>query len=187
VTGTAEKVVVRPARRTDAAAIARVYVETWRATYAGILPDRVLVEMSQDRQALIWSRAIATPGRAGFVVVAEDPDAGVIGFGSGGPAADGPPGWGEVYTLYVPSDHQSQGVGRALLFALFGEFVTRGVTSALVWVLAANPFRFFYEAMGGQRIAEREERLWGKRVTQVAYGWENLTRAVPPGGPSSCV
>ena len=33
--------VIRPARAADAAAIGRIHVETWRDTYAGMLPDRV--------------------------------------------------------------------------------------------------------------------------------------------------
>lgn len=179
------RVVIRPARPADAEAIGRVYVETWRSTYAGILPDRVLVGLSGGRQALIWSRAIARRGRAEFVAVAEDPVEGVIAFASSGPAAEGPRGWGEVFTLYVLPDHQGQGVGRALLAALFGDFVAHGIGSALIWVLAANPFRFFYEAMGGRRVAEREESLWGTRVKEVAYGWFDLVRATGAGGPLS--
>ena len=40
---------VRPARPADAEAIARVYVETWRAAYVGLLPDRVLLDLSLER------------------------------------------------------------------------------------------------------------------------------------------
>ncbi|MFQ5844606.1 MAG: GNAT family N-acetyltransferase [Planctomycetota bacterium] len=176
-------VVIRPARPGDAQAIGRVYVETWRSTYAGILPDRVLVGLSQSRQALIWSRAIAKRGRAEFVAVAEDPADGVIGFASSGPAVEGPPGWGEVFTLYVLPDHQGEGLGRALLAALFSDFVAHGIGAALIWVLAANPFRFFYQAMGGRPVAEREESLWGTRVREVAYGWPDLVRAMGEGDP----
>ena len=46
--------------------------------------------------------------------------------------------------------------------------------SALLWVLATNPSRFFYEAMGGRRIAERDEKFWGHRLHEVAYGWRLL-------------
>ena len=34
-------ITLRPARPGDAAAIAKVHVETWRATYAGIVPDEI--------------------------------------------------------------------------------------------------------------------------------------------------
>ena len=41
----------------DARGIARVHVETWRSAYAGILPDRVIVQMSVDDKAAAWRRS----------------------------------------------------------------------------------------------------------------------------------
>lgn len=41
---------IRVARLDDAAAVAEVYVETWRSAYAGLLPDKVLTGMSESRQ-----------------------------------------------------------------------------------------------------------------------------------------
>jgi hypothetical protein len=46
---------IRQARLEDVAAIADIEVETWRATYAGMLPDRVLVGMSERRQKGSWA------------------------------------------------------------------------------------------------------------------------------------
>ena len=40
---------VREALSADAEEIARVHVDTWRDTYAGIRPDHVLLRMSTDR------------------------------------------------------------------------------------------------------------------------------------------
>jgi GNAT superfamily N-acetyltransferase len=178
-------VIIRAARRGDAEAIGRVYVETWRSSYAGILPDRALVAMSRRTQRAAWSPPIAARGGSEFMVVAEDREAGVVGFGSGGPSRAGLPYGGEIYTLYVLPDYQGRGLGRALLAALYDEFLARGTDSALIWVLAANPSRFFYEAMGGQRVAERQEVLWGARHRELAYGWPDLARATGPGGPCS--
>ncbi len=39
---------------------------------------------------------------------------------------------------------------------------------------ADNPARFFYEAMGGARSAEREEKIWGELLPEFAYGWATL-------------
>ena len=49
---------IRPARPDDADAIARINVETWRDAYAGILPDRVLVNVSISREKGGWSSVI---------------------------------------------------------------------------------------------------------------------------------
>ena len=83
---------------------------------------------------------------------------------------------GEVYTLYVLPDHQGAGNGRRLLGALFSALSAAGCRSALVWVLAENPARFFYEAMGGTLIATREEPFHGVVLSECAYGWPDLSR-----------
>ena len=66
--------------------------------------------------------------------------------------------------------------GRGLLGALFSALSAAGCRSALVWVLAENPARFFYEAMGGTLIATREEPFHGVVLSECAYGWPDLSR-----------
>ena len=83
--------------------------------------------------------------------------------------------------LYVHPNFQGQAVGRSLLAKLFRVLATKGLDSALIWVLAENPARFFYEAMGGTLIAGREERLWGVPLREMAYGWSDLKTAVNGG------
>ena len=46
----------------SASAIARVYVDTWRSAYAGMLPSRVLASMSYERQTSEWSWQIRNRG-----------------------------------------------------------------------------------------------------------------------------
>ncbi len=81
--------------------------------------------------------------------------------------------------LYVLADFRGAGIGGRLLRALFIELKERGHPSALVWVLADNPARYFYAAMGGRVVAERSQALWGKPLQQAAYGWPDL-EATPP-------
>jgi hypothetical protein len=54
-----------------------------------------------------------------------------------------------------------------------------------VWVLAANPFRKFYEAIGGKVVAEQQIERGGLSFTETAYGWQDLNtfrdkRSAPP-------
>lgn len=166
---------IRPGRAADAKGIARVYVEAWRSAYAGIIPNTVLVRMSEPIQTLQWSQQLSRRPEAEVVVVADLAGSGIIGFGSCGETRHSQlPQAGEIYTLYIAPEHQERGVGRAVLLQLFAALLDRGQNSALVWVLAMNPARFFYEAMGGRRIAEKRERLWNTLLPQVAYGWDDL-------------
>ncbi len=171
---------VRAARPGDAPSIARVYVETWRSAYAGLLPDTVLVGMSVAGQAARWRGAIEGQRRDGdFVLVAESGRDGIVGVAGAGSSRPGEERFaGEVYTLYVLPDHQEAGWGSALLRGAFSRLLLSGRPSALVWVLSDNPARFFYEAMGGVRVGERRERLWGADLSQTAYGWSDLDRSL---------
>lgn len=170
------RVTLRPGRPADAAAIACVHVETWRNAYAGLVPDAYLVGMTEARQAVQWDAELRRRPGGERVLVAETlgPDGReIVGFGSCGRARGGPcPG--EVYTLYVASDWQGRGIGRRLLTGLFRVLVGHSLNGAVIWVLSANPARYFYEAMGGQRAAERHEAFVGVELEETAYAWPNL-------------
>ncbi len=99
----------------------------------------------------------------------------MVGFGSCGPSRPyGLPYRGEVFTLYVTDDWQGRGIGRALIRALFVDLVARGNSDALIWVLSANPARFFYEAVGGSPVAERKEAFAGAMLDETGYAWPDL-------------
>ena len=173
---------IRRATKADAAAIGRVHVETWQSAYAGLLPDTMLVRMSDVRQSAWWSRALDDPKEARGVFVADDEEMGVVGFGSCGPVREPPEGLdgtevrvGEVYTLYVEPDFQNQGLGRRLLDALFRQLHADGCDTAVLWMLADNPTRFFYEGHGRRAAsASRRDTFAGTDVDEIAYAWRDL-------------
>ena len=177
---------VRAAKEKDVRAIANVYVDTWRSTYAGILPDKVLIEMSAQRQMVIWARAIRhANGKAEEkIMVIEDEKGTIFGVSSCGFNRDRTSMYsGEVYTLYIHPDCQNQGYGELLLAHIFIILIEQGYNEAVIWVLSLNPSRFFYEAMHGKRIDEREEKLWGTVLREIAYGWPDLKSALDIGRP----
>src|ERR1700755_905450 len=106
------EVFVRAALREDANEIARIFIDSWRDTYAGLLPVNYLVRLSEVRQRLLWTREILKAGPHDGVIVAEHDDYGIVGFASFGPARDRAVGYdGEVYTLYVDPNHVGGGIG----------------------------------------------------------------------------
>jgi len=172
---------IRAATIADARSIARVDVETWRATYPGMLPDQLLVALSERRRAAMWSRFISR--RPGDEIVACDESGEVLGFGSCGLQRDADlPYSGEVFTLYVGIDHQGLGIGRQLLLTLFARLIRCGLYSAVIWVLTDNPARFFYERLGGKPVARRLIDMGSARVNAVAYAWPDLPMTVKSRG-----
>ena len=173
--------VLRPALPRDADDIARVHVETWQSTYAGLVPSGYLARMSIARSAPQWHRAAARAEKGNDLMVAEV-DQQVVGFVSFGPTrTPALPYSGEVYALYVGIDWQGQGLGRRLLATSLDALAKEGHRGALLWVLTANPARFFYEAMGGRKVGERTEILWGVELPEIAYGWPDLEAALAHG------
>jgi ribosomal protein S18 acetylase RimI-like enzyme len=167
-------VTLRRARRGDAPAIAEIHVDTWRDTYAGVVPDRYLIAMTHAGQLAFWQRRIGGNPTGQHLLVAEC-DGLVTGFVDCGPSRFAKLGFGgEIYALYVAGDWQGRGIGRSLVAGAFERLVADRWRDALVWVLSANPARFFYEALGGRLVGERQEPFAGTLLDETAYGWSDL-------------
>src|SRR5215210_2835940 len=92
---------IREARLADAAAIARVQVETWHATFRGTLPDDFLAGINLEARAPRWEEELSDPARASFVFVAEACGE-VVGFASCSPEREGDAEFeGEFYAVYI--------------------------------------------------------------------------------------
>jgi ribosomal protein S18 acetylase RimI-like enzyme len=167
-----DSVAIRPAHPDDAAAIARLDVETWQATYAGILATPYLVGLSAEKRERAWAGLIRREPRD--IRVAVGPGGAILGFGTCGGCRDEPNHTGEIFTLYVAPDWQNQGIGRALVLALFARLVERGHGSAVIWVLSENPSRFFYRRLGGREIRRKNLPFAGAEVAATGFGWSDL-------------
>ena len=176
---------VRAATCTDAGAIAHVQVDTWRATYGGIVPEAYLADLSYEARERQWVRILCGAGREvtdaahrrATVFVAEDDAGEVAGFASGGPERTGdyPAYTGELYAIYVRRGCQHLGLGRRLVVEVARYLQRQGHRSMLVLVLAANePARRFYERMGAAFVAEREAEIGGAVLPDAVYGWATL-------------
>jgi ribosomal protein S18 acetylase RimI-like enzyme len=174
----AASIEIRAAGRADAQAIARVQQETWRTTYAGILPLDVITSMTGRRDAREWAKRLDSRVPDTCTWIAQRAGK-VIGFASCGPArADVEGLGGEIYALYVLQSEQRRGVGRELVRSSARHFVRHGIFGMFLWVLKANRARLFYETMGGEEMREKMERLGQHDFAEIAYGWRDLTALV---------
>jgi GNAT superfamily N-acetyltransferase len=172
---------IRTATVHDAAGIAYVHVETWRTTYRGIVPDDFLARLSYAQREQFWHQILTAPDRHTSVYVAEDEQGQVIGFASGGPERSGDPLYtGELYAIYILAHQQGQGVGRQLVTPLVHRLLQQGMQAMLLWVLAENPARKFYERLGGQLVHEKSMTIGGVPLLEVAYGWPNVRTLIEP-------
>ncbi len=169
---------VRLAVAADAHAIARVQVESWQATYPGVMPQTYLDSLDLSAFEARWSQGLTNPGRRVTHVV-EQQAAGVTGFAVAGPVREPGqnPGFDvEVYAIYLLPQVKRRGLGRKLMAASVTAMTEQGARSVLVWVARDNlPARRFYEHLGGVYVRPRMLDFGaGFEVPEVGYGWADV-------------
>ena len=132
---------VRAARGSDAAALADLQLECWRAAYVGLLPDEALAGLAAGRDQIVeqWrSSAVEPPGPRYHVLVAVDGGTEVVGSAALGPAEESadlnPAVVGELLVLQVATAHRREGHGSRLLTAGVDHLREDGFVQAVLWV-----------------------------------------------------
>ncbi|BBN93454.1 acetyltransferase [Deinococcus grandis] len=163
---------IRAATPADAPGIAAVHVQSWRDTYAGLLPADFLARMTspetQAQRAAFWTGNIAAGQDAVFVAG----DAGqIVAFASAGPPRDHPGFDAELFTLYSLKAAQGAGTGRELLRQAAQAMQARGAASLALWVLDTNPTRHWYARRGAHECGEKQDGA----LRELRMGWSDLT------------
>jgi L-amino acid N-acyltransferase YncA len=171
----AQAIAIRAATPSDAPAIGRIHVESWRETYRGLLSENLLNSVSAIVRAAMWRGALEQE-RPILLFVAQRASGELVGFAGGGTRrATSLPHDAEVYAIYVLRAVQQRGCGRRLMAALADALLARGFKSLCLWVLEENAgARRFYERLGGALVGEKIEVDGGYAFKEVAYGWDDL-------------
>jgi len=167
---------IRRAVLEDAPSIARVHVESWKTTYAGIVPEEVIASRTHAERERRWREIFSDPEEKQFVFVAETNPDGIVGFACGGGERSGDSVYdGEVSAIYLLQSWQRLGIGRKLMAAAAEELIRRGFSRMLLWVLAANPAGGFYEALGGRKVRAGNARMGHDGASpEIGYGWDDI-------------
>ncbi|EIJ79686.1 GNAT family N-acetyltransferase [Bacillus methanolicus] len=65
-----------------------------------------------------------------------------------------------------------------LVKRVINELKNLKIYSMLVLVLEDNSSRYFYEALGGEKIDTVEVEIFGKNLNELVYGWHDI-RTIP--------
>lgn len=163
---------VRRATAADAESIGRVQVETWRAAYTGLMPDEAVAAFDVEAQQRMWREILARERAGGAVFVAEA-DGAIIGFASVGAWREGErvvEGVGELFAIYVSSEHWGTGAGRALIDRAEASMRESGFAEARLWVLEWNErAERFYRAAGWEADGRKVDTFQGAEITEIRY------------------
>lgn len=84
---------------------------------------------------------------------------------------------GKLYAIYILKSYHRKGIGRGLTARVVEALQARGLDSMIIWVLKQNTSACrFYEALGGELVAEKQLVIGGEPYQAVAYGWHDLNQ-----------
>lgn len=190
------EIVLFDARFHNSRALAKLHVDAWRATYRGIMPDKVIKALNYRRFEEKWEQLLSQDDPEVFTFMAVDPDYGLLGFLRAGPNED-PDAVSrkEIYALNVAPKFQRRGIGALLLREAFWRIVQdahwrveAGIDdpedfqdNAFLWVMRANQkTRWFMKSMGGRQAGTGEDMIGSERLAKVAYCWTELDDYLGP-------
>jgi ribosomal protein S18 acetylase RimI-like enzyme len=156
---------VRRATVDDIPAVLDVARRTWRATYAGKIPDddvERFVDAAYSAEQL--GGAVQRLGD-GFAVAVVSSD--IVGYLLAGTNRDGN---GELFAIYVLPEWQGLGAGQLLWDTACSVLRAGGHARMHLWVLASNESaRRFYERQGATAFAEREFPVGDGVIAEAGY------------------
>ena len=166
---------IRRARNEDIEEIARIYIDTWKTTYQGLVPDPFLDSLSYHEAEMKWLRFLEDTTERSFIYVACNEYAEIIGFAAARMNQQVDPFEGELYALYLSPATQRLGIGKRLISAVATHFLSEQISSMMVWVMKKNQSgRGFYQRLGGEYYGSRESQFGEHIVEDEAFGWKDI-------------
>ena len=164
---------IRLATIADSAGIAFVQVNNYKLSYAALFAKQYLDHFTVEEQTQDWRDLFATqPGEIVFVAQADEK---IVGYALCRAQAREMPNYAsELVAFHVLPEYQKHGIGTKLFRAVANALKQNGCNSLMLWTLKHNPVRRYYEALGGELLGDKEYDIDDARVTEVAYGWQEI-------------
>lgn len=162
---------IRKATIYDSEFIGRIYTESWKATYSGMVSKEYLDSLSYQDAENKWKRFLNS--KDNILLVAES-DSKVIGFIAG--CSTGIAGQSELYALYVDISLKNRGTGSKLLASLIIELKNMGMQSLIVWAMAKNINAIsYYKNKGAIECKRRINTFGNEKVEDICLIWDDIT------------
>ncbi|WP_068086221.1 GNAT family N-acetyltransferase [Polycladidibacter stylochi] len=166
----------------DAAAIAKVHVNSWRETYGGLLPNPMLDALSVADRTARWHAMLKKPHAYDDIKVYKAVvDGRLVGFCACNKQRDDDlqkNGYdSEISAIYVLQSFQRAGIGLALVKAAAQHLKNERYRGTALWVLEGNSNAvLFYDHLKGAVVATRKDERADVVLNEIAYGWRNLEK-----------
>ncbi len=153
----------------DRMMISKVYEESWKFAYKGIIPQNYLDSVPEGS----WSPNLDNQGRETLVCIDDGKIVGTSSFCES--RFEQFQGWGEIISIYLLPDYIGRGCGRSLMKAALSELKKQGYENVFLWVLEENiRARNFYEQYGFVLTDDfLDNSIGGKALREVRYVYKN--------------
>lgn len=160
---------IRKATVDDVKDISRIYALSWKAAYAGIVPQDFLDAIDDDRWVHKFRQDIGDGTLIALMIYDGDAPVGCAAFGAA--RDEKMPGWGEIVSIYLHPDYFGKGFGEALLRETVAALRERGFEHVYLWVLRDNArARRFYEKHGFEPSGDVSTiEIMGETLVDVCY------------------
>lgn len=154
----------------DFTAAARVYVESWRYAYKGIVAQHYLDKLRPEG----WIGVMKADPAANLIAVEDGRTVGVAYITYA--RDEERTGYGEIVSLYLLPEAAGKGFGKQLMLAALEKCREDGMTAVCLWVLSQNTHaRRFYEHMGFRASGRtKTEAIGGDLLPLTEYTRNNL-------------
>jgi RimJ/RimL family protein N-acetyltransferase len=159
---------IRYANTNDAKALGEIHSKSWYHAYKGIVPDKILENLSSQKMQKRFEGAINKSEENAIIFKNNKP----VGFIYIGKCRDEdkPNTCGEVWGIYLHPDYWNMGIGTKLINWGLNELKNRNFNQITLWVLEENTnARKFYEKIGFKHDGTAKEIILGKKLTEIRY------------------
>jgi ribosomal protein S18 acetylase RimI-like enzyme len=163
----------------EAETFSALHVQCWREAYEGILPSNLMASFTPQTRLPMWQAVI--PHSERFVLAAYD-DAIPVGFIISGATDEKyiENQDGHLWAIYIDGQYHRKGIGRELIAAAAGDWLSKGGTSLTLGVLAENAgARLFYEKLGARLVKTSTYDWDGNKLADAIYVFEDLASLIP--------
>ena len=149
----------------DIMAISRIYEESWKYTYKGLIPQDYLESIPEGR----WVANLENSNWSTLVCIDNGRIVGTSSFCESRFSQFS--GWAEIIAIYLLADYMGRGFGKALFDSVIVELKKMGYRNIFLWVLEENlRARKFYEKEGFiMTDAYLDDNIGGKNVCEIRY------------------
>lgn len=153
----------------DSEIISKIYAESWKCAYKGMVPDEYLKDLKDDFWVEKFKNWISEGNLNVKIIYADDKAAGAIAYGKS--RDDKFSDYAEIWSFYLIPEYYRKGLGTKLMKSVLCEMRDEGYKHCYLWVLETNNnARRFYEKIGFRSNNDKcHSKILNKDLIDIRY------------------